>query len=70
MVQRVVGGAIDEFLGPVARDHVAVVNENGPDLNGHKESQIEVSLNGEDERENAFDEVLAQGSEIACYVLD
>lgn len=50
------GGAVDEFLGPVAGNHVAVVNENRPDLHGHEESQIEIPLDGENEWENAFDE--------------
>lgn len=40
VMQRVMRGAVDEFLGPVTCDHVAVVDEDGPDLNGHKESQV------------------------------
>lgn len=62
VVQRVVGGAVDELLGPVAGNHVAVVDENCPHLHGHEESKIKISLNGENKRENTFDEVLAKWS--------
>jgi hypothetical protein len=32
VVERVVGGAVDDVLEPVARDHVRVVDEDGPDV--------------------------------------
>lgn len=53
VVQGVMGGGVDEFLGPVAGDHVAVVDENGPDLDSHEEGEVEVTLDGEDEGEDA-----------------
>lgn len=40
MVKGVVGGAVDELLGPVTCDHVAVVDKNSPDLDGHEEGQV------------------------------
>jgi hypothetical protein len=40
VVQRVMGRAVDELLGPVPGDHVAVVDEDGPDLHGDKEHHV------------------------------
>ena len=40
VVKGVVGGAVDELFGPVARDHVAVVDKDGPDLDAHKQYQV------------------------------
>ena len=55
VVQGVVGGAVDELLGPVAGDHVAVVDQDGPDLDGDEEDHVEISLHGADEDEEAGD---------------
>lgn len=40
MVQRMMRGAVDEFLRPMARNHVAVVNEDGPDLDRTEEDHV------------------------------
>lgn len=53
VVQCVVSGAVDELLGPVAGDHVAVVDQDGPDLDGDEEDHVEISLHGADEDEEA-----------------
>lgn len=53
VVQGVVSRAVDEFLCPVARDHVAVVDEDCPDLYGDEEHHVEVSVHGADEYEGA-----------------
>lgn len=47
--------AVDEFLRPMARNHVAVVNENGPDLDRSEENHVQVSLHGANEDEDAVD---------------
>ena len=52
VVQGVVRRAVDELLSPMAGDHVAVVNDNGPDLHYDEEHEVQVLLNGEDEGEN------------------
>jgi hypothetical protein len=48
----VVGGAVDKFLEPVASNHVAVVNEDSPDLNADEEEHVEVLLHGAEIDEN------------------
>lgn len=55
MVQCMVRRAVDEFLRPMARNHVAVVNENGPDLDRSEENHVQVSLHGANEDEDAVD---------------
>lgn len=40
VVQRVVRRAVDVLLEPVACDHVAVVDEDGPDLHGEEEHHV------------------------------
>lgn len=52
VMQGVVGGAVDELFEPVAGDHVAVVDENGPHLDEDEEAQVEVLLGREDEDED------------------
>lgn len=54
VVQRVVGGAVDELLCPVARDHVAVVDQDGPDLDRYEEDHVQMSLHWAEEDEGAF----------------
>lgn len=49
VVQRVVGRAVDELLGPVPGDHVAVVDEDGPDLHSNEENHVEVAVHGAEE---------------------
>jgi hypothetical protein len=39
----------------VARNHVAVVNEDGPDLDRNEENHVQVSLHGADEDEDALE---------------
>ena len=48
VVESVMSGAVDKPLEPVAGDHVAVVNEDGPDLNADEEEHVEVLLHGAD----------------------
>jgi hypothetical protein len=48
VVERVVGGAVDKLLEPVAGNHVAIVDEDGPDLNADEEEHVEVLLHGAD----------------------
>lgn len=48
VVQSVVGRAVDELFEPMASDHVAVVDKNGPDLNADEEEHVEVLLHGAD----------------------
>lgn len=48
VVESVVGRAVDELFEPVAGDHVAVVDEDGPDLNADEEEHVEVLLHGAD----------------------
>lgn len=40
VVQCVVGGTVNKLFRPVARDHVAVVNEDGPNLDTNEEDQV------------------------------
>lgn len=54
VVEGVMGGAVEELLGPVARDHVAVVDEDGPDLDGDEEDHVQVALHWADEDEEAL----------------
>ena len=63
VVQGVVGGAVDELFRPVAGDHVAVVDQDGPDLDGHEEDHVQISLHGADEDEEAFGERLLAGGD-------
>jgi hypothetical protein len=39
----------------VARNHVAVVNEDGPDLDRNEENHVQVSLHGANKDEDAVD---------------
>ena len=52
VVQRVVSRAVDVLLEPVAGDHVAVMDEDGPDLHEDEQHQVEVLLDGADEDED------------------
>lgn len=53
VVQGVVRGAVDVVLEPVAGDHVAIMDEDGPYLNEDEHGHVEVLLHGEDEDECA-----------------
>jgi hypothetical protein len=53
VMQCMVRGRVDESLEEVARDHVAVVDEDGPDLDEDEEDEVEVLLHGADEDEDA-----------------
>jgi hypothetical protein len=48
----------------VTRNHVAVVNENGPDLDGNEENHVEVSVHGADEDEGASHVLVDEGGVI------
>lgn len=52
MVQRVVSRAVDEFFGPVARNHIAVMNKDCPYLHRNEKNQVEVSIHRADEHES------------------
>lgn len=60
VVQGVVCGAVEELFRPVARDHVAVVDQDGPDLDGNEEDHVQVALHWADEDEEAV-RMLATG---------
>lgn len=60
VVQGMVGGAVEELFRPVARDHVAVVDQDGPDLDGDEEDHVQVALHWADEDEQAV-RLLATG---------
>lgn len=53
VVQGVMGGAVEEFLRPVAGNHVAVVNQDGPDLDRAEEDHVQMALHGADKDEDA-----------------
>ena len=40
VVQRMVRGTVDELFGPMTRNHVAVVDEDGPDLDTDEENHV------------------------------
>lgn len=46
--------AIDVFLEPVACDHIAIVDEDSPDLHQAEEDQVKVLLHGADEDKNTI----------------
>lgn len=50
-----VRGAVDEFLRPVVRNHVTVVNEDGPDLDSNEEEHVQISLHWANEDEYTFE---------------
>ena len=52
VVQRVVCRAVNVLLEPVARNHVAVVDEDGPDLHRQEEHHVEVLLDRANEGED------------------
>jgi hypothetical protein len=53
VVQSVVGRTVDELFEPMASNHVAIVDKNGPDLNADEEEHVEVLLHGADVDKNA-----------------
>jgi len=55
MVQCVVRGTVDELLRPMARDHVTVVNQDGPDLDSTEEGHVKMSLHWTNKDEDAFE---------------
>lgn len=57
VVQGVVGGAVEELFRPVARDHVAVVDQDGPDLDCDEEDHVQVALHWAEEDEEALGRV-------------
>lgn len=60
VVKGVVGRAVEELFRPVARDHVAVVDQDGPDLDGDEEDHVQVALHWADEDEETV-RMLATG---------
>lgn len=58
MVEGVVGGAVDVFLEPMARYHVAVMDEDCPDLYQDEHGHIEVLLHGADKNEDTEGKLL------------
>lgn len=55
VVESVVGRAVDELFEPMAGDHVAVVNEDGPDLDADEEEHVEVLLHRADVDKDTVD---------------
>lgn len=55
VVQCVVRGAVDEPFRPMARNHVTVVDQDGPDLDSHEEDHVQISLHWANENEDAFE---------------
>ena len=53
VVQRVVRWAVDKLFRPGAGNHVAVVDEDGPELDQDEEDGVEVLLHGADEDKDA-----------------
>ena len=54
VMQCVVGGAVDELLRPMAGDHVPIVDQDGPDLDGNEEDHVQIFLHGANEDEETF----------------
>lgn len=55
VVQGVVRGAVDQLLRPMARDHVTVVDQDGPDLDSNEEDHVQISLHWPDEDGDAVE---------------
>lgn len=53
VVQGVVSRTIDELLSPMPGDHIAIMNEDGPDLHRDEEYHVEVAVHGAYENECA-----------------
>jgi len=49
VVQRVVRGPVDDVLERVAGDHVGVVNEDAPKVDGDEEEEVECAVEWEEE---------------------
>lgn len=56
VVEGMVRGAVDESFNPVAGEHVAVVDQDGPYLDGHEKGQVQVSLDRADEGKYAVEQ--------------
>jgi hypothetical protein len=54
VVQCVVRRTVDELLSPMACNHVAVVNEDGPNLDTNEEDQVQISLHRANENEGTL----------------
>jgi hypothetical protein len=52
VAQRVLSRAVDELLGPLPIDHVAVGSEDGPDLYCLEETQMKVSIHRANEHKS------------------
>jgi hypothetical protein len=61
VVQCVVCRAVDDFLKRVASDEVRVVDQDGPEVDGDKETKVNEAVEGEDED----DAVIRNGLEIS-----
>lgn len=55
VVERVVSWRVDNTLKPVAGDHVAVVDKDGPDLDEDEKNEVEVLLHWADINKNAVE---------------
>jgi hypothetical protein len=49
------GGAVEPLLCPMAGNHIAIVNEDCPDLDSNKEDHVQMSLHWTDENKDAFE---------------
>jgi hypothetical protein len=63
VVQSVVGGRVDVPLEKVSADHVAIVNEDGPQLNKDEKTEIEVFVKWEDVDED----VVGKGLSVSIH---
>src|SRR6478735_10517592 len=55
VVESVVSRAVDELFEPMASNHVAVVDKDGPDLNADEEEHVKVLLHGADVDKDTVD---------------
>jgi len=55
VVQRMMRGTVDELFRPMARDHVTVVNQDGPDLDSTEEGHVKMSLHWTNEDKDAIE---------------
>lgn len=63
VVQSVVGWRVNVSLEKVSADHVAIVDENCPQLNKDEETEIEVFVQGKDVDED----VVGQGLSVSIH---
>ena len=58
MMKRVVSWPVDDLLQGMTCDHVRIVDEDGPNIDGHEHGEVEVTLHREEEDEEMIWETL------------